>query len=203
MVLLGLTCWKLMLCQRGRLEARGEEVKQLRQVVEDKEEKIREMEVGMIEKNSEKEWELMGTKLLVEQMKEETTRRDEADLEENDVKTLVGKQSGKGIVKLEGNITLPESKQDHRNGMTLKVDIKGDGRVVDIKGDGRVVVLNTQNLPLVGEVGLGADLVRLDGKAIVLLDFPVILLCRLLTLSGVVVGFRLLELMAEGFWRLL
>ncbi|KAL5169436.1 12S seed storage globulin 1 [Glycine soja] len=28
-----------------------------------------------------------------------------------------------------------------------------------------VVVLNTKNLPLVGEVGLGADLVRLDGKA--------------------------------------
>ncbi|KAF6148845.1 hypothetical protein GIB67_014216 [Kingdonia uniflora] len=36
---------------------------------------------------------------------------------------------------------------------------------VDIKNGGRVVVLNTQNLPLVGVVGLGADLVRLDGSA--------------------------------------
>ncbi|KAK7309773.1 hypothetical protein RJT34_06767 [Clitoria ternatea] len=45
-------------------------------VVEDKEEKIREMEVGMMEKNSEKEWELMDTKFLVEQMKEERARRD-------------------------------------------------------------------------------------------------------------------------------
>ncbi|KAG4983179.1 hypothetical protein AAZX31_10G124200 [Glycine max] len=55
-----------------------EEVKQLRSLVEEKDEKIREIEVGMMEKNSEKEWELMGTKLLVEQMKEERARRDEA-----------------------------------------------------------------------------------------------------------------------------
>ncbi|OIW21236.1 hypothetical protein TanjilG_31104 [Lupinus angustifolius] len=56
-----------------------EEVKQLRKLVEEKEEKIREMgEGGMVQKNSEKEWEMMGTKLLVEQMKEERARRDEA-----------------------------------------------------------------------------------------------------------------------------
>lgn len=56
-----------------------EEVKQLRNLVEEKEEKIREMEeLGMLEKNGEKEWELMGTKLLVQQMKEERARRDEA-----------------------------------------------------------------------------------------------------------------------------
>lgn len=36
---------------------------------------------------------------------------------------------------------------------------------VDVPSGGRVVVLNTKNLPLVGEVGLGADLVRLDGSA--------------------------------------
>ncbi|XP_061358921.1 uncharacterized protein LOC133303079 [Gastrolobium bilobum] len=56
-----------------------EEMKQMRKLVEEKEEKIRSMEeLGMVEKNSEKEWELMGTKLLVEQMKEEKARRDEA-----------------------------------------------------------------------------------------------------------------------------
>ncbi|KAK7293014.1 hypothetical protein RJT34_15874 [Clitoria ternatea] len=54
-----------------------EEVKYLRQVMEKTEEKIREMEVGIMEKNSEKEWELMGTKLLLEQMKEERARGDE------------------------------------------------------------------------------------------------------------------------------
>lgn len=85
------------------------------------------------------------------------------DLEESDVKTLVGKQSGKGIVQLEGNITLPEPKPEHRNGMALNCEEAPLD--VDIKGGGRVVVLNTKNLPLVGDVGLGADLVRLDGRA--------------------------------------
>ncbi|KAI3882252.1 hypothetical protein MKX03_009572 [Papaver bracteatum] len=33
---------------------------------------------------------------------------------------------------------------------------------VDIKNGGRFVVLNTKNLPLVEQVGLGADLVRID-----------------------------------------
>ncbi|WJX45940.1 hypothetical protein P8452_32785 [Trifolium repens] len=85
------------------------------------------------------------------------------DLDENNVKTLVGKQSGKGIVKLEGNITLPQPKEEHKKGMALNcLEAPLD---VDIKNGGRVVVLNTKNLPLVGDVGLGADLVRLDGKA--------------------------------------
>ena len=85
------------------------------------------------------------------------------DLDDNNVKALVGSQSGKGIVKIEGNISLPEPNQEHREGMALNcLEAPLD---VDIKNGGRVVVLNTKNLPLVGEVGLGADLVRLDGKA--------------------------------------
>lgn len=85
------------------------------------------------------------------------------DLEEKDVKTLVGSQSGAGIVKLDGKINLPEPKQDHRKGMALNCEEAPLD--VDIKNGGRVVVLNTKNLPLVGQVGLGADLVRLDGSA--------------------------------------
>ncbi|KAK9940369.1 hypothetical protein M0R45_017035 [Rubus argutus] len=84
------------------------------------------------------------------------------DLEESVVKTLVGNQTGKGIVKL-GGATLPVPKKEHRDGMTLNCEEAPLD--VDIKGGGRVVVLNTKNLPLVGEVGLGADLVRLDGSA--------------------------------------
>lgn len=37
---------------------------------------------------------------------------------------------------------------------------------INIKGDDRVVMLNTQNLPLVGEVGLEANLMRIDGHSI-------------------------------------
>ena len=85
------------------------------------------------------------------------------DLEEDVVKSLVGKQSGKGIVKLEGSFEMPEPKKEHRVGLVLNcLEAPLD---VDIENGGRVVVLNTQNLPLVGEVGLGADLVRLDGSA--------------------------------------
>ncbi|KAI9120014.1 hypothetical protein K1719_008983 [Acacia pycnantha] len=91
----------------------------------------------------------------------DTSKVHKAD--EKDVKTIVGSQSGKGIVKLNGNIIeLPEPKPDHRNGMVLNcLEAPLD---VDIKDGGKVVVLNTKNLPLVGEVGLGADLVRLDGS---------------------------------------
>ena len=59
------------------------------------------------------------------------------DLEEKDVKTIVGSQSGNGIVKLDGSIKLPEPNPAHRNGMALNcleapldVDIKDGGRVV-------------------------------------------------------------------------
>ncbi|AES87698.1 putative 11-S seed storage protein, plant [Medicago truncatula] len=85
------------------------------------------------------------------------------DLDENNVKTLVGKQSAKGIVKLDGKISLPQPIEEHKKGMALNcLEAPLD---VDIKNGGRVVVLNTKNLPLVGEVGLGADLVRIDGRS--------------------------------------
>lgn len=85
------------------------------------------------------------------------------DLDENTAKTLVGKQTGKGIVKLDGSIDLPAPKDGDRKGMVLNcLEAPLD---TDVKNGGRVVVLNTKNLPLVGEVGLGADLVRLDGNA--------------------------------------
>ncbi|GAB4824355.1 hypothetical protein Ancab_007243 [Ancistrocladus abbreviatus] len=85
------------------------------------------------------------------------------DLGEDVVKSLVGKQTRSGIVKLDGTIKLPEPKKEHRTGMALNCEEAPLD--VNIKNGGRVVVLNTSNLPLVGEVGLGADLVRLDGRA--------------------------------------
>ena len=69
----------------------------------------------------------------------------------------------KGIAKLDGKISLPQPKEEHKKGMALNcLEAPLD---VDIKNGGRVVVLNTKNLPLVGEVGLGADLVRIDGRS--------------------------------------
>ncbi|CAN6908529.1 unnamed protein product [Brassica oleracea] len=85
------------------------------------------------------------------------------DLDETTVKTLVGSQTGKGIVKLGEDFKMPEPKVEDRDGFVINcLEAPLD---VDIKDGGRVVVLNTKNLPLVGEVGFGADLVQIDGHS--------------------------------------
>ncbi|CDP08990.1 unnamed protein product [Coffea canephora] len=85
------------------------------------------------------------------------------NLEESVVKTLVESQTAKGIVKLDAGFKLPEPKSEHRNGLALNCEEAPLD--VDIKDGGKVVVLNTKNLPLVGEVGFGADLVRIYGHS--------------------------------------
>ena len=85
------------------------------------------------------------------------------DLDETTVKTLVGSQTGKGIVKLGEDFKMPQPKVEDRDGFVINcLEAPLD---VDIKDGGRVVVLNTKNLPLVGEVGFGADLVQIDGHS--------------------------------------
>ncbi|KAB1995710.1 hypothetical protein ES319_D13G178800v1 [Gossypium barbadense] len=85
------------------------------------------------------------------------------DVDDDIVKALIGNQKGKGIVKLDANVKMPEPKPDHRKGMALNCEEAPLD--TNIKNAGNVVLLNTQNLPLVGQVGLGADLVRLEGNA--------------------------------------
>ena len=85
------------------------------------------------------------------------------DLDENAVKAFVGNQSGNGIVKLDENFEMPEPKKEHRFGMAFNCEEAPLD--VDIKKGGRVVLLNTNVLPMLGEAGLGGDLVRLDGSA--------------------------------------
>ncbi|CAD5319779.1 unnamed protein product [Arabidopsis thaliana] len=87
------------------------------------------------------------------------------DLDETTVKKLVGSQTGNGIVKVDASLKMPEPKKGDREGFVLNcLEAPLD---VDIKDGGRVVVLNTKNLPLVGEVGFGADLiVGADGKRV-------------------------------------
>ncbi|CAN6358319.1 unnamed protein product [Urochloa humidicola] len=85
------------------------------------------------------------------------------DLTEEDAAKLVSSQPASGIVKLGSGQKLPSPSEEDRNGMALNcLEAPLD---VDIKNGGRVVVLNTQNLPLVKEVGLGADLVRIDAHS--------------------------------------
>ncbi|KAM0898761.1 hypothetical protein ACQ4PT_021733 [Festuca glaucescens] len=85
------------------------------------------------------------------------------DLKEADAAKLVSTQPASGIVKLAAGQKLPEPVPEDRKDMALNcLEAKLD---VDIPNGGRVVVLNTVNLPLVKEVGLGADLVRIDAHS--------------------------------------
>ncbi|KAI3981523.1 hypothetical protein MKX01_014536 [Papaver californicum] len=82
------------------------------------------------------------------------------DLEEDKVKELVGSQKSTGIIKVRDGFNMPEPSEEDRKGMAL--NCLGAPLDADIKNGGRVVVLNTKNLPLVEQVGLGADLVRIN-----------------------------------------
>ncbi|XP_072980990.1 cocosin 1-like [Typha angustifolia] len=85
------------------------------------------------------------------------------DLSESNADKLVKSQTNAGIVKLKDGLAMPEPSAKDREGMALNCEEAPLD--VNIKDGGRVVVLNTKNLPLVGDVGLGADLVRIDGHA--------------------------------------
>ncbi|KAJ1261295.1 hypothetical protein BS78_09G017700 [Paspalum vaginatum] len=86
------------------------------------------------------------------------------DLAEPDAAKLVSSQPGSALVKLPaGQPPLPAPSPQDREGVALNcLEAPLD---VDIPGGGRVVVLNTKNLPLVKDVGLGADLVRIDAHS--------------------------------------
>lgn len=85
------------------------------------------------------------------------------DLKEDEAKKLVHSQTNSGITKLKAGQKMPVPKPEDREGLVLNcLEAPLD---TDIKNAGCVVVLNTKNLPLVGEVGLGADLVRIEGHA--------------------------------------
>ncbi|KAG8063632.1 hypothetical protein GUJ93_ZPchr0003g17533 [Zizania palustris] len=85
------------------------------------------------------------------------------DLPQDAASTLVSTQPGVGIVKIKDGHRMTDPSDKDREGMKFITDKVNPAPLdVDIKNGGRVVVLNTQNLPLVKEVGLGADLVRID-----------------------------------------
>ncbi|KAG6495982.1 glutelin type-D 1-like [Zingiber officinale] len=85
------------------------------------------------------------------------------DLTEDDSRDLVYGQVNSGIIKVKDGQAMPEPSPKDRDGMVLNCEEAPLD--VDIKNGGCVVVLNTKNLPLVGQVGLGADLVRINGHA--------------------------------------
>ncbi|KAF7026473.1 hypothetical protein CFC21_038583 [Triticum aestivum] len=85
------------------------------------------------------------------------------DLDQDAAAKIVSTQPGSGVVKIAAGHKMPEPRAEDREGVVLNcLEAPLD---VDIPGGGCVVVLNTANLPLVKEVGLGADLVRIGGRS--------------------------------------
>jgi len=85
------------------------------------------------------------------------------DLTQAAAAELVSAQPSAGIIRVKDGHRMPPARDEDREGLVLNcLEAPLD---VDIKNGGRVVVLNTRNLPLVEEVGLGADLVRIDAHS--------------------------------------
>ncbi|ERN17205.1 hypothetical protein AMTRI_Chr09g14230 [Amborella trichopoda] len=84
------------------------------------------------------------------------------DLKEEDVKKLLSSQTERKIIRVNDGVLLPEATSDSSG---LAFNCEEATLDVDIKGGGKVVVLTGAQLPLLNEVGLGADLVRIEGVA--------------------------------------
>ncbi|KAE8714231.1 Tetratricopeptide repeat-like superfamily protein [Hibiscus syriacus] len=88
--------------------------------------------------------------LLVEGMANDADTVEGAwDVDDETVKALIGNQNGKGIIKLDANVKMPEPKPEHRKGLAL--NCKEAPLDTDIKDADNVVLLKTKNLPLVGQ----------------------------------------------------
>ncbi|CAA2999494.1 glutelin type-B 5-like [Olea europaea subsp. europaea] len=97
----------------------------------------------------------------------------ESDFDVDDRRPRLGVRSAiaerGSVISVDTDIKMPEPMAEHRSGMALNCEEAPLD--VDIKNGGKIVVLNTQNLPLVCEVGLGDYLVRLNGSAMCSLGF--------------------------------
>ena len=84
-------------------------------------------------------------------------------LPEDVVKTLVTSRAASLATKLDDSCKMPEPKEEDRCGLVFNCEEAPLD--VDVKNGGRVVVVTPKNLPLLGQTGLVADLVKLDPRA--------------------------------------
>uniref|UniRef100_A0A0C9RGQ2 TSA: Wollemia nobilis Ref_Wollemi_Transcript_26035_1627 transcribed RNA sequence n=1 Tax=Wollemia nobilis TaxID=56998 RepID=A0A0C9RGQ2_9CONI len=90
------------------------------------------------------------------------------DLNVDEVDHLLGSQSGTGIIKLKEGTSMPAPEAPHNGGgdkLRLVFNCEEAKLDVDVKNGGRVVVLTNDYLPILGDIGLGADLVKIDAHA--------------------------------------
>lgn len=90
------------------------------------------------------------------------------DLDEPTVRKLLERQSGAAIVKLAAALNIQQSNSE-ANGAPgygeFIYNCEDAKKDVDVENGGRVAVLTSDNLPILSQIGLGADLVKLDPGA--------------------------------------
>ncbi|XP_058076365.1 glutelin type-D 1-like [Magnolia sinica] len=85
------------------------------------------------------------------------------DLDEESVNKLMKSQTGQIVVKVKEGMRFPKPCDKDAQGIVFNFNtVPFD---VDVKNGGRAVTLTHLNLPLLGEIGLSANLVKLDADA--------------------------------------
>ncbi|XP_016504127.1 12S seed storage protein CRB-like [Nicotiana tabacum] len=81
------------------------------------------------------------------------------------LKTLIGPHLARSIVKLNPGFEISEAElKDYRDGMLLNCEETAPSRF-DTDGGGEILDLNTENLAIIGDIGLGASRATLNGNA--------------------------------------
>ncbi|GLJ35813.1 hypothetical protein SUGI_0719070 [Cryptomeria japonica] len=87
------------------------------------------------------------------------------DLKESELDHVLSSQSGSGIVKLKEGTSMPTPEAEAGDKLRLVFNCEEAKPDIDIDNGGRVVVLTSNYLPILKEIGLGADLVKIDKDA--------------------------------------
>ncbi|KAI5069337.1 hypothetical protein GOP47_0015638 [Adiantum capillus-veneris] len=87
------------------------------------------------------------------------------DLDEPTVKMMLERQSGAAIIKLHAPLRIEETKEEAAGYGKFVYNCEDAKKDVDVKNGGRVAVITSDNLPILSQIGLGADLVKLDPGA--------------------------------------
>lgn len=88
------------------------------------------------------------------------------DLDEPTVKKILERQSGAAFVKLAAPLSIQETNDEVPGYGKFIYNCEDAKKDVDVKNGGRVAVLTSDNLPILSQIGLGADLVKLDPVSI-------------------------------------
>ena len=84
------------------------------------------------------------------------------DLDESLVSTLLDSQRNAGIIKLDAPLNVQESIGEDSVFGAFIYNCKDAKKDVEVKNGGHVAVITSDNLPILSQIGLSADLVKLE-----------------------------------------